>query len=215
MKITWQNQIDRTFELDGTEKLFLDAFCSKKEFSHKSWDDKDPSLVSIKSKIYKILRRIQRCRCAYCGLLKISEKFDIEHFLPKRYYPKLMFSPYNLVLACKRCNRDLKFMNNPLPVRTSDGSKALKGLIFGKFKYKFWHPYFHEASKHFKYSGKYNHHIIGISPEGKEAVRIFELDRQESISERILNASGSEALKAENMKRKNKIISSVLAFRSK
>lgn len=215
MKITWQNQIDRTFELNEAEKLFLDDFCSKKGFSHKSWDDDAPSLVAIKSKIYKTLRRNQRCRCAYCGFLKAFEKFDIEHYLPKRYYPNLMFSPYNLVLACKCCNRDLKFMNNPLPVSSVDGKKARKGLVFGKLKYKFWHPYFHDARKHFEYQGKYNHFIGGLSPEGKETVRIFKLDRPESIFERQLHASGLEALKDKKLKSKKKIISSVLSYRSK
>lgn len=43
--------------------------------------------------------------CAYC---EQNEESDIEHILPKKAFPHLAFQWENYLMACARCNRDLK-----------------------------------------------------------------------------------------------------------
>jgi len=47
-------------------------------------------------------------RCVYCDVSIEEHGYEgmvIDHFRPEKHFPKLRNNPYNLVLACPKCNR--------------------------------------------------------------------------------------------------------------
>lgn len=47
------------------------------------------------------------CKCSYCSIREsesVGTTFEIDHFRPKKLFPKLENDIYNLRLACRKCN---------------------------------------------------------------------------------------------------------------
>lgn len=47
------------------------------------------------------------CKCSYCSIKEsesVGSTFEIDHFRPKKIFPKLENDIYNLRLACRKCN---------------------------------------------------------------------------------------------------------------
>lgn len=46
--------------------------------------------------------------CAYCLIIELfangAESFELDHFLPQKYYPALINDFYNLYYSCRLCN---------------------------------------------------------------------------------------------------------------
>ncbi|WP_421176526.1 HNH endonuclease [Aeromonas jandaei] len=67
-------------------------------------------------------------RCVYCDILLSEmghEGFQLDHFRPQAHFPSLATDPYNLVLACPKCNvlksddwPALKSIGNPSYINT-------------------------------------------------------------------------------------------------
>ncbi|MGR0329632.1 HNH endonuclease [Bacillus cereus] len=64
------------------------------------------SSVWGKSYIKSALLEMSHNKCAYCEcrLDEESKYMEVEHFLPKDDYPKLVVDWNNLLPSCKRCN---------------------------------------------------------------------------------------------------------------
>ena len=45
-------------------------------------------------------------RCAYCDVYGPGVKWNLEHILPRKYYPQFAFDTDNIVLACNQCNEE-------------------------------------------------------------------------------------------------------------
>lgn len=198
MSREWQQQVRATFVLPPRLLTYIRQLEQSAGYDHKLWDTLDSNeMKEIRKLIYGQLWRIQRGRCAYCGMLKFSERLDREHFLPKQTYLKLMFHPYNIVLACKQCNRDHKKNRTPLSVRSQHGQWARQhGITIPSFTFKYWHPHFHDPKKHFSYSGFYNAKIEGISKVGLDTIRLFGWGEHVSMLARIQNQSIFDKLDA-------------------
>lgn len=103
----------------------------------KVWEN--AKIDPIKNKVKEILRDLQAETCCYCkrntkGEFKMV--LDIEHILPKKHYPKLMFAVTNLAISCKKCNMlvkkdDRKFIVDLATIETNP---------FDTNQYKFIHP---------------------------------------------------------------------------
>ncbi|EGQ8531573.1 hypothetical protein GN712_18185 [Vibrio cholerae] len=148
------------------------------------WELKTDKSKSIKSDIEEFkailkaqLRIIQNGKCAYCGLtLGETSRDEIEHFAPKggRKRPKHLeytFEVINLVLACNLCN-------SPEKKGTYDTIvQGKKVLDYRRCKFRIVHPYLDDHSLHYSWANGINSILIqGISPEGKESIRLFKLD---------------------------------------
>jgi len=60
---------------------------------------------NLKNEIKEKLLTLQGKHCIYCGArFRSNSDIQREHILPKETYPIFTFEPYNLVLACWRCN---------------------------------------------------------------------------------------------------------------
>ena len=57
-------------------------------------------------KIYDALLIAADDRCPYCG--GIGRPRNLDHYLPKKYYPQFSVLPFNLVPSCRDCNMDGK-----------------------------------------------------------------------------------------------------------
>ncbi len=89
-----------------------------KEKKEKIWDQEE--LSELKAKIKGHYRTSMGELCCYCRKNfhgEFNMVIDIEHILPKKHFAEYEFSPFNLNIACKRCNMNIKgediaFLNN-------------------------------------------------------------------------------------------------------
>ncbi|WP_177733492.1 HNH endonuclease [Flavobacterium inviolabile] len=103
----------------------------------KVWENK--KIDPIKNKVKEILRDLQSETCCYCkrntkGEFKMV--LDIEHILPKKHYPKLMFAVTNLAISCKKCNMLVKKDDRKFIVDLT----TIEENPFDTNLYKFIHP---------------------------------------------------------------------------
>lgn len=84
-------------------------------------DDKRNSLSKFKNMYLD-----HTCKCFYCGNILVEGNIEVDHFIPWTY----MFDDdaWNLVISCKRCNRD---KSNHLPT-----DKMMSNLIERNEKYR-------------------------------------------------------------------------------
>ncbi len=124
----------------------------------------------IKDYIKTELLSIQGDYCIYCGL-KFRSTSDIqrEHILPKDDYPAFTFEPYNLVLACGRCNGfDFKSTKDYSirPVYLDDYSQNNFTIV---------HPYFDDIFDHINVDNVVLE-VIGNSQKGQNTINEFGLN---------------------------------------
>jgi len=51
--------------------------------------------------------------CAYCGVTGPDVRWNLEHILPRKYFPELAFDLDNITLSCSCCNKE---KGNKIPV---------------------------------------------------------------------------------------------------
>jgi hypothetical protein len=114
----------------------------------KIWDEVE--LAPIKQKIKAHFRVVLDEQCCYCRKGFDGEfnlVIDIEHILPKAHFLQFALSPFNLTVACKRCN---------MKVKGQDVS-FLKDLTLANVdpenidNYKFIHPNLEDYFTHLKF----------------------------------------------------------------
>ncbi|HEB4940941.1 TPA: hypothetical protein R0J09_001532 [Klebsiella quasipneumoniae] len=72
------------------------------------WNSTEGSIVKVRGEIRKHYIPLQKNFCSYCrqeytttdGLV-----WTVEHILSKSKYPRFLFEPLNLAMACRDCNR--------------------------------------------------------------------------------------------------------------
>lgn len=106
----------------------------------KNYPVKDDGAYYVYSYYYSYIEADCKSRCVYCdvSLLEIGgEGMCLDHFRPQHIFVDLKNNPYNLVLACPKCNR-LKSKRWP----TND-QKENNGLV------GFFDPFVEDRSKYF------------------------------------------------------------------
>lgn len=111
----------------------------------KVWENE--ILLPLKDRMKTFLREFQSESCCYCkrntkGEFKMV--LDIEHILPKKHYPDLMFKIPNLAVACKKCNMLIKGQDRSFVVDLS----SLDIEFFRSEDYKFIHPNLDKYEEH-------------------------------------------------------------------
>lgn len=116
--------------------------------------------------IKDIIRLETHNKCAYCeSIVSHVCPGDIEHILPKKYRPDLVFEWSNLTLACEECNR----------TRKSDYYNPMEPLI---------NPYIDDPSNHLIAAGPYIFHKAG-DKKGELTEKILGINRVELIERRV------------------------------
>jgi len=141
-----------------------------KESSSVLRTNRDALKKSIKAK----LEAIQSKYCIYCGLHEeyCGSILQREHIAPKgkAYYPKFVFEPINLVLACHKCNFDLKG-----EIDIGSGDKD----IYINNNFSIVHPYLDNIHDHIELNICNGQAIIrskNNSKKGLATIRMFQLD---------------------------------------
>lgn len=212
---TWLRQMREGFSPSAEEYEYLRKISKENNYTHKSWDNiKTNRMKSIKRKMYRQLSHAQNHNCAYCGLPFLHIPGDREHILPKEEYLKLMFHPYNIVLACIRCNRNVKGSHDWLKNNLKHREFAKKGVVSKRLTYTSWHPFFHDPREHFEYSGTENYIIKGISDEGKHHVSFFRLSKGLMLNSRLEVISIIKKRSLSRNERLLKAVQATLAYRT-
>lgn len=84
--------------------VFIQAY---DETSHQVWAEKSAEILAVRSEVRKHYLSEQKYTCAYCKCIHHQShgmSWDIDHIIPKSKYPKYLFEPLNLIVACKDCN---------------------------------------------------------------------------------------------------------------
>jgi hypothetical protein len=128
-------------------------------------------------------------KCAYCeAKVQHVSSGDVEHYRPKKRveedpahpgYYWLAYSEENFLPCCEKCNRARAKMNH-FPVA---GSRAVRpGDDLGQEKPLLLNPYRDEPARHLKFlpnvDGTFIGTVAGITPEGRESVRLYNLNRE-------------------------------------
>jgi 5-methylcytosine-specific restriction endonuclease McrA len=132
----------------------------------------------IKVSIKEQLIALQRNQCGYCGnTLGTIADGQIEHFLPKKGkitlsgHPRYTFSPYNLVLACPKCNMVLKSVTDPI--------KVLHTLNYKNCEFYIVHPYLDNFRDHLEEAVQGGQIIISAKTyKGIRSIFLFELNNE-------------------------------------
>lgn len=215
IKWTWQIRVYKGFSLSASEHSYIKEVTAHADFSHLSWDSiQTNAMKRIKKKIYNQLKHEQKGRCAYCGTPIMREPADREHILPKEKYLKLMFNPYNIVLSCINCNRNLKGRYDSLAQHESHKRMATSGCLSARYSYESWHPFFHPPEEHFKYSGSVSKIIKSDTPQGNKHIELFRLSTLKSVEERTQFALIMEMRQKKRLKRFMGTIDAALDFRN-
>lgn len=60
-------------------------------------------------KAYDKIMAVAQEQCPFCG--GIGNPRNLDHYLPKKYFPQFSITPHNLIPACRDCNMDGKATN--------------------------------------------------------------------------------------------------------
>lgn len=115
--------------------------------AHREWTKR--TLAPLRQHLRTALLKKQKYACAYCRR-RLSEELghnEIDHIVPKALpgMARFTYERSNLVVACKRCNRN-KGDYDPLAVVLGHA----KPYPTAPAAYIWIHPYFHEFSKHIR-----------------------------------------------------------------
>lgn len=152
----------------------------------KIWDNE--ILEPVKRKIKNFYRHALNEQCCYCRRDTTDEfnmVLDIEHILPKSKFAIFMFSPFNLSVACKRCNMEIKkedvsFLIDQITAQQEHNDAT---------NYLLLHPNYDQYSDHlnlqiYRYDDKrlVKYHILDNSEKGSYTKSYFKLDLIEQDS---------------------------------
>ena len=185
MPIRFQSLKGKKIRFTKSEKKIIEGL---KPFIGGEWEGKIKYSSSVKRKDRDALRKdiknkltkIQGTYCIYCGTHEdhCGSKLQREHIAAKgkKYYPKFVFEPENLCLACHKCNVVLKG-----EIDVASGNK----VNYKKNKFTIVHPYFDKLEDHIEVKVNKGQALIKKKPysrKGKRTIELFELDSPQRTS---------------------------------
>lgn len=134
----------------------------------KYWENIDPNMDTIKSKIRSYYLPLQKYECCYCKMLKQEKNgkaWNIEHIFPRETYPQFTFTPINLAMSCIECNnsklaQDIKVGKNPIKRYPKSGSNI-----------KIIHPHLDDYNLHIKVNKSPNGFIFHTPIKGSKKAK--------------------------------------------
>lgn len=143
-------------------------------------------VIKIKGKIKEYLEKTQKKHCIFCGWDLDSRTGEegnqlrhLEHVAHKEKYPNFCFELENLVLSCARCN--ISYKKTYDTVNKSGYSPNYRNCSF-----KIVHPYHDNWRSHI--SIQENGVLRPLSSKGRITIRLFGLNENKEVSERISHA---------------------------
>tara|TARA_Y100000593_G_scaffold4007_1_gene7824 strand:- start:784 stop:1212 length:429 start_codon:yes stop_codon:yes gene_type:complete len=102
------NGIDESSRWEKLKSEIWSDLASCEMYRHWEYYDKDEHDFYTYGNVPNPIDLGEFVRCAYCdinGILPIGIYWNLEHVLPRKYYPQLAFDIDNIVVACNRCNK--------------------------------------------------------------------------------------------------------------
>ncbi|HDM8144628.1 hypothetical protein AAFX19_26720 [Vibrio harveyi] len=139
------------------------------------WSYKSKDMNNFKDQLMEECKRIQKCRCVYCGLSFTHRLIDREHFVAKgekRGKPEFMFNTKNLFASCAYCNRRIKGQKSVLLNYDQDYSKCEFNII---------HPLLDNPNDYLSYKNDSKGRQVKIEAKpslnnkGEETIKFFKL----------------------------------------
>ncbi|PWG82597.1 HNH endonuclease family protein [Pararcticibacter amylolyticus] len=165
----------------------------------KIWDEEE--LAPVKQKIKAHYRGLLGEKCCYCcknthGEFKLV--LDIEHILPKAHYLPFALSPFNLSVACKRCNMNVKgektsFLKDPAAAHITPEDTDNYKIIHPNFDSYFDHLCYENTTRNDTKMIKYT--VQNDSEKGKFTYQFFRLKELE-----VDTVNAAQGIKAKPMK---------------
>lgn len=161
----------------------------------KPWKETSAGIKSAKAKIreFHLERRNKTC-CYCCTNLAGGGDFmiDREHVLPKGKFKPFTFEIWNLSVACKRCNMEMKRESQTFVVDWSATAPFQSGA-----NYRFVHPNFDDWEEHlYRTTSQVNMKtivrisVVGDSVKGRFTHDFFKLkDLETGTYDNIQNAA--------------------------
>ena len=107
------SRLDYPFYVDGVDErvrwdkeaqeIWSDLY-SCALFEH--WNDYDHRIHDYDDYGNVHPRELKFLSCTYCGVYGENVVMNLEHVLPRLYYPELAFDRHNIVLSCANCNEE-------------------------------------------------------------------------------------------------------------
>lgn len=160
------------------ERAAIDSFERSAVQSASDWAMKSFDLTKKAIKDHYL--KVQNYTCCFCRqriVVKHNRGWDTEHIISRSSYPKFMFHPQNLCVACIDCNVE-KSSKNVLVT-----SKKITKFPAKSSCYLIVHPHFDNYDDHIKVI------VAGqlykwITPKGRETLNVYGLDRFLKVAER-------------------------------
>lgn len=113
----WNETIKRLSEPTSFFKGLKIEFYKDLKDNHNNIRDRW-NYPTYQADVKKVLFDATNGECAFCGD-KVSENdFDVEQYLPKKFFPYLSYSFENYLCCCKNCNQNLKdYYRNHLKIK--------------------------------------------------------------------------------------------------
>ena len=162
-----------------------------------TWDSEDKDIKDFKNRLYKDLKK--NLVCPYC-LRELSRKKEdqLEHIILKSDYTNFTFQPWNIIIACKRCNNK-KLISNVLKEEHLAHVKTLAWDAYPKDKKYFViiHPYLDIYSEHIEVVGSIFYKPNNNSTKGSNTIQMMKLNSFD-----LLEKNAKESLAASSIIRK-------------
>lgn len=160
------------------ELAAIEHFEQSSAQSASDWASK--SFESIKKTIKDHYLSVQNYTCCFCKqriVVRHNRGWDTEHIISRSSYPKFMFFPQNLCVACIDCNFE-KSSKDVLAV-----SRKVTRFPARSSAYSIVHPHFDTYEDHIRVvdAGQF---YMWITPKGRETLRVYGLDRFLRVADR-------------------------------
>ncbi len=169
------------------------------------------NLPNYRNEIRQVLIETSAGECAFCGKKVNNDDFDIEHYLPKEYFPYLSYYFDNYLCSCKSCNQNKKksyFPKSLENIKEKLGDPILKDKIENIIPYnrkkilkettdRIIEPTFDKINEHLEFEPlSCNYLIVNQSNIGYETNKMFFdhrefVSRLQKISEQVLKEINS------------------------
>ncbi|HCA5151361.1 hypothetical protein R4572_00735 [Acinetobacter baumannii] len=143
------------------------------------WNNTDELMTSIRKKIREHFLSAQGYQCCYCKMTKEEDHglvWDIEHILPRVLYPQFTFTPLNLAISCRECNRSK--WENDIAI---DCTQIKQTYISSSRNISIIHPHFDDYHEHIQVirygENRLFHTAVDGSSKGRNTFHLCNLMR--------------------------------------
>lgn len=174
--------INKPFKFSKDQKRHIKFF--NNDPGH--WNGNDQVRIALRSAIRRHYLGEQGYHCVYCYRLRQDyhgAAWDIDHIVPKSFYPQFTYEPLNLAIACKDCN-----VAKASKAVFSEGVLAQAVYPSASRNFLIIHPHFDNFCDHISVDYTLKKEVIH-NPKTEKGVETFRICGLNRFSEKIAGTS--------------------------